>query len=421
MATSDKSRSLSPEQKASVREELAFILASADFSGSKRCSDFLEYVVTHFLEGDIERLAERFLGAELYGKPVDYETATDSVVRVRGSDVRRRLMQHYAKHQPVAGVIMELPPGSYIPRFHWTSDDPEILAGTLPKSPLADPEVTSTQTGLRHLLSSKRLLIGLATLLVFAISAASWYWHRSASSSDTALERFWSPVLQNKKDVTICFGDTRSYWPDPEARSAIDDEKPISQILINKWTATRDDQTTAGNIRAALSIMDALNRHGLRAHIKWPQELEPSETAQSNVVFIGAFNNLWTTSLNRELRFSFSAVQTATGFKWMILDKRNADRSWSTTATYPQAISEDFALITRIIDPNQKRVEIAIGGLNMFGTQAAGELLDDESWLESFARTAPKGWEKRNIQIVLAMEVSQRKVVHPRIVATEVW
>jgi hypothetical protein len=105
----------------------------------------------------------------------------------------------------------------------------------------------------------------------------------------------------------------------------------------------------------------------------------------------------------------------------MIRDGKNPGRTWSTRAIYPEPISEDFALITRILDPEQKRVEISVGGLNMFGTQAAGEFLTNEASMAAFAHTVPKGWEKRNIQIVLAMDVSERRPVHPRIVATDVW
>src|SRR5258708_39810508 len=95
------SRSPSREQAAAVMAELAAILASDSFSSSKRCQDFLEFVVKRALAGDYESLTERFLGVELFGRAVDYETATDSIVRVRANDVRRRLAQYYSgQHDP---------------------------------------------------------------------------------------------------------------------------------------------------------------------------------------------------------------------------------------------------------------------------------------------------------------------------------
>jgi hypothetical protein len=187
------------------------------------------------------------------------------------------------------------------------------------------------------------------------------------------------------------------------------------------FTVTKDDQSSAGNIRAALSIMGVLDRHGVTSDLRWPQEVQETELDKTNVVYIGAFSNIWTMSLNRNLRFSFFRDDASTVSTWMIKDRDNPGRNWSITATYPQPVTHEYALITRIVDPDQKRVVISIGGLNQFGTQAAGEFLADEASLNSFAHIAPKGWERRNLQIVLEMEVSGKRAVNPRIAAIEVW
>src|SRR6266702_7039944 len=117
------SRSPSQKQAAAVMAELAAILASNSFSSSKRCEDFLEFVVRRALAGDYESLTERFLGVELFGRAVDYETATDSIVRVRANDVRRRLGQYYSGQRSTTPVRIDLIPGGYIPEFHWRTED----------------------------------------------------------------------------------------------------------------------------------------------------------------------------------------------------------------------------------------------------------------------------------------------------------
>src|SRR4051812_3813194 len=96
LAVTRNSRSLTSAQAGLIRAELKAILASDSFLSSKRCQDFLEFVVERALAGDYDSLTERFLGVELFGRAIDYETATDSIVRVRASDVRRRLAQYYS-------------------------------------------------------------------------------------------------------------------------------------------------------------------------------------------------------------------------------------------------------------------------------------------------------------------------------------
>jgi hypothetical protein len=400
-----------------VRDELAAVLASSSFSGSKRCSDFLEYVVKYSLSGELERLTERFLGAELFGRPIDYETATDSVVRVRATDVRRRLAQHYAEHGSKTGVVIELAPGGYLAEFHWIAEEAKAISAG---SSLAAPEQFFSATNRPGSKIGKGLLIGVVTLVIAGI-AATFFWHRPASPVSSALDRFWQPIVSNRNGVTVLFGDTSSYWPTPQTIKALKAGGETSGAMTGQLLRRSDVAATVGSIRAALSVISLLSRRGVHTQFRWPNETQPSDLVGANVVDIGAFNNRWTVNLNQNLRFSFAVVQRASKTTWMIRDSKNPNQNWSVTAIYPEPISEDFALITRIIDPNQNRVEISIGGLNMFGTQAAGEFLTNEASMASFARIAPKGWEKKNIQIVLATEVSEGRVIKPKIVATEVW
>ena len=111
---------LSPEKAAVVRQHLETVLASHAFAGSKRTQEFLRLIVRHALDGQIDALRERMIGAELFGRPVSYDTGNDSVVRVRASEVRKKLAQYYSELGPQdPPVHIELPAGSYLPRFHF--------------------------------------------------------------------------------------------------------------------------------------------------------------------------------------------------------------------------------------------------------------------------------------------------------------
>lgn len=124
---------LNPEEAAMVRQHLETILASHAFAGSKRTQEFLRLIVRHSLDGEMDALRERMIGAELFGRPVSYDTGNDSVVRVRASEVRKKLAQYYSDlGQEEPPVHIELPAGSYAPRFHFPP--------YLPQTPLtADP------------------------------------------------------------------------------------------------------------------------------------------------------------------------------------------------------------------------------------------------------------------------------------------
>ena len=113
-------QSVSSERISLLRGHVEKVLASKALTGSKRSQDFLRLVVDHALAGRTDNLRERMIGAEMFGRPVDYDTANDAVVRVKANEVRRRLAQYYAEEGtehdgvsidfPIATLRHEVPP-----------------------------------------------------------------------------------------------------------------------------------------------------------------------------------------------------------------------------------------------------------------------------------------------------------------------
>jgi len=111
---------VSPERTSLVRRHLERVLASKAFAGSKRSQDFLRLIIEHALAGRPDNLRERMIGAEMFGRPIDYDTANDAVVRVKANEVRRRLAQYYAEEGTEQDAVrIDLPTGTYVPEFHW--------------------------------------------------------------------------------------------------------------------------------------------------------------------------------------------------------------------------------------------------------------------------------------------------------------
>lgn len=422
-----KPAKLTSGQMTAVKSEVEAILNSEHFSSTRRSSDFLEFVVERALAGDYESLTERNLGAELFGRPIDYETGTDAIVRVRANDVRHRLADYYSEHHAVSQVTINLPSGSYIPEFRWVesgdatapihaAEHDDALAGEAIEGSSAAGELRD-QAARPNRIGSVLVVV----VLLLAVAAGVFILVRTTTRGDRALREFWQPVLQDRGKVIICFGNAASFWPSESVRQAL--EKGDQALLANpgRITVTRDDTVTVGNLRAAVSIANLLSGYGTANELRWPQEIQSEDLDTSNVIFIGGLNNPWSMSLNEGLRFSMKQMQTESGPIWTIQDRKSSNQQWSITAPYPEPSSVDYALITRVIDHDRRRVVISVGGLSQFGTQAAGEFLTDESALSGFERTAPGGWEHRNLQIVLGMRIDGRKIVSPRVLATNFW
>jgi hypothetical protein len=421
----ERSQHLSPEQAASVLVELDAILSSPPFSGSKRCHDFLECVVRHALAGQYDELSERFLGVELFGRRLDFDTGADSIVRVRASDVRRRLAQFYSERSSPSAVTIGLSSGTYIPTFQWPIvEDKTVEAVSVPDSPQersqSVPADSPRSTAWFAKLGSVRALPIIATVLVLAaVVIAAWtFWPAGRQS---ALEQFWKPFLQNKAKVTLRFGDSHLYWLSSDLRQKVEDNQPSILVRPGDIVKASSGGTSIGDVRGVISLAGLLNNRGLATQALWPQESPNISLDDTNAIYIGAFNNVWSMNLNRNLRFFFDSADGEHGPIWFIRDRLHPEKRWITEKTTAQRYDRSYALITRIIDPDRKRVQIAIGGVNEFGTQAVCEFLTDGAAMSELARNAPRGWQEHNLQILLEMDISGTAVVNPKIVTIHVW
>src|SRR5437868_14871088 len=106
--------------------ELARLLESSAFRTSKRCREFLEYIVVHTISGPSGALKERSIGVEIFQLPKDFDTGQHTVVRVTANEVRKKLAQQYlAENGACRPIKIDLPTGSYSAAFTWQTPPAE--------------------------------------------------------------------------------------------------------------------------------------------------------------------------------------------------------------------------------------------------------------------------------------------------------
>lgn len=155
---------LSAEQAESVRRALESVISSDAFAGSKQCQDLLRLLVEHALSGDVDALCEQKIGVEMFGRPAGYDTSNDAVVRVRATEVRKRLAQYYGEATVAPEVRIEVSPGSYAPQFHW-SPRTRVEAEVATPGPAA---------GVTPRWRRRSALVLFAVLAIFSLSVLGW-------------------------------------------------------------------------------------------------------------------------------------------------------------------------------------------------------------------------------------------------------
>jgi tetratricopeptide (TPR) repeat protein len=100
-----------------VRRQLERILGSAGFARNERMSRFLRFVVENHLAGRVQELKESVLGVQIFGRPPDYDSKRDAVVRTEAGRLRARLSEYYLGEGKDDALVIELPKGRYVPVF----------------------------------------------------------------------------------------------------------------------------------------------------------------------------------------------------------------------------------------------------------------------------------------------------------------
>lgn len=368
------------ERKA-IREQLDRILSSPLFRNSKRYPNLLRYVVERSLEGHPGHLKERTLGVEVFGREPHYDTNLDPVVRTSAAEIRKRIAQYYHEPGRETEIRIDFHPGTYLPEFRHS------------QRPAIETAAPARRKG----------TLGLA--LVSAVLALAAFVVRPWEPKG-ALENFWAPVLDSPDPVLVYIGGYAVDQP----------QQPMSLMdLQNSERVAYADATALARVVSLLSTHHKLYRTRLQLFAKL------DDLKDGPAVLIGAFNNSWTLRLTGQLRFSF-VRNPETHVSW-IQDRDNPKAvKWFHEMTAPFTnVQEDYAIISRVVDPTTGRVVVTVSGLAKFGTEAAGEFLTNPVYMQQISRQAPSGWERRNMQLVIRANVVGRSSGPPQILAVHFW
>jgi hypothetical protein len=142
-----------------ILSHLNEILASESFVRSKRLAQFLSWIVNQSIAGQASNITERNIAVLVYGRPPDFDTKVDGIVRAEAMRLRHKLREYY-ENQAADGPRIEIPKGTYAPLF-------KSFHPTLPREPEATLAGDSTWPRRIFLLS------GIALLLVACLVVAA--------------------------------------------------------------------------------------------------------------------------------------------------------------------------------------------------------------------------------------------------------
>lgn len=411
----------------------------------------LRYMVEHSLAGQSTEMKERRLGIEVFGRPADYDSNADPVVRTSANEIRKRLAQYYQEVDEPGRPYIRLSPGSYATCFEFPLDSlREGRAGPddgqpwgnkgEPHSPMLSssddesrstkgleqfPQVLQTDDAIQPSLGRTRrhkFVWVAGAVFVLLIAACGSFLFLTRANSDSALNRFWSPIFNSPVPVQICVGAL-------DLTGSVDPGAPFSQKMADQINGKVDLPVETGqatwrmvmfaDAEKMARISELLTKHNKKFLIHSSDSVTLEELRRGPAVQIGIFANLWTLRLLPKLRFH-PHMDFATQMMWIEDSQHPEKNDWRVPWAKPYSQSYvDYAIVTRCRDSLSGQGVIAIGGLGLHGTEAAGDFVtnsDDLSQLSS-----DLGNPNKNVQIVLKIIVVNGNAGPPQIIAVHYW
>ncbi len=380
-----------------IREELERVLASPEFRASRRSQDFLKYVVEHALNGQADLLKERTIGIEVFGRSTDYDPGEDATVRVKAGEVRKRLGLYYADEGARNPLRIELPLGAYVPEFR--SAEAVLPA---PEPPPALP-IIQAPTPQRPAARGPRI-VALAALLCFAGAGIMWLASRPAN---TPIDQFWAPVLTGTAPVLLCAAYVPVYGLD---RDAYPTPRPEDFVPLT-------DQFVGGGDLIAISRLSVmLTRRRRPFRLKVGNDVSFQDLRTGPAILVGYSYTRWR-EISREMRFFIDGTRRPVG-----ITDNGAPTAWSLPNLPPdRRTDEDYAIVSRVFHPETHAMLVEVAGITQYGTDAAADLVSNADLMAEALHAAPRGWQQKNLQLVLHVKVIAGAPASPKVVKTYFW
>lgn len=397
-----------PASECSANERLACleaVLSSRCFERSEQLRKFLGYICEMERTGRSQEITEYSIGVAALGRREDFSPADDSIVRNRAYMLRKKLEEYYDEEARDAPLRIELPKGSYTPRFVST-------AAAAPHALTVEPEPEHPVPVVAPSRVSRPWFYGpLIGLLVGAFLSSGAFWlsfrGRIVPVAPPYVQAAWRGILEPGSEVVISVATpaqsyirefatpgprTRNYYPvDPAIAEWYRRQHPGTPTDVQLFQVPTFNSPLWGDAAGALRIAEMLRGFGVESDLLAERLVTPPVFRNRNVVMLG--NPEYSPTIRR-LMTGFPlqvAVDPSTAEHEVVeVDAHGkiVGRFVPVRDPHTLELSEVFGLITSLPaegDGEQHYRYLLFSGISSAGTEAAAQFFTSPSQLEKLA------------------------------------
>ncbi len=402
------------------------IAESRSLGKSPRLAEFLRYVCDRQIRGKDDEITEQQIGVKVFGRSEGYNSNDDNIVRNYARILRKRLEDYFRKEGRGESLVLSIPRGGYIPVFSprdqvdaAVSGQADAVSDGLQESAATAQgggsglHVASGASGLQNeaapVGSRRGWLLAGAAILVVAVAALCGYvagqaresWQLFPSRAASASHQFWSTLFELHRDTFVVPADgglvmmqsfTRAkvglsqyvtgtyHSPDDIGRGmqGFVDVNPKDQAkLTNKVAVLASRRYTS---MVDLDIASRLSRlHEIvpeRLVIRFARDLRIDDLHAGDAILIGSNDaNPWVALFEPQLNFQFTPGIEFGGSGAIVNTHPLPNEATSFRSITGDPTNRTYGVIAYVPNLDNTGHVLLIEGVNMAGTQAAGDFL----------------------------------------------
>jgi hypothetical protein len=357
-----------------LKQQADRIVRSASFRASEILRHLLSYLAERAVAGAAEPVRVREIATVVFGRSEDFDSQTDSIVRVHTGRLRSKLAEYYLSEGAEDPLVISIPKGSYA--LSWRSRQPANGTAAL-EIPLPPPSSNGHAAAEPRVLRYHPALIWAGLALIAITALLTWLAGRAfraesdATNVPQALRTFWRPFVGGNDLPLVVFSNLRLTGTLDSGLREYDPKADQQQPVL-------DTYTTIGEVTGVFEIGRLLTMLHQPLRAKHGSLLTWDEARDRNLIFVGG--PLAQTPLQDvpiftdfEFRNRRAGIPGPSGAIVNLHPRKGEAPFYFGPQTRP--FEFDYAVIALRKSANPGHQTLALAGITEYGTEAAAEFV----------------------------------------------
>jgi hypothetical protein len=377
------------------------ILDSEGLRRSGKLKELLAYLLRRAIVSPNTPVSEQNIGAEVYGRRLDYDTTHDTIVRVQIAQLRKKLERYYEIEGARDEQILTIPRGRYLAL--WRPRVTESTNSTQSTTPAAN-SVPGKRVRPSALVVA---LVALCAILLLTIAIMAIGQNKAIRQSP-AVASLWSEILAPGKTTQVVLSDPgivmlslaagrRIRFPDLGNRpfqSPLDSINASAEYKSLLRGITSAQLTTLSDLELVRSITELGLSDPGALNVVVARDFRIRDLNSSNSILVGyGLSNPWVEVFQQTINFVLD-LDTATNTKSItnLHPNRGEPDRYLLGDAQKADPTQGFATVDLFPNPAHSGKVMIISAVDVPGTEAAIRFLTTESlWAPFYKKIAANG------------------------------